>query len=90
MGVSLLMTPGPIGRNFGEQVNITPGCRSAGAEQLRTAFGDFPMTLTSNDRGTLEIMASGAAVYTDSANNMWKLIAAAIAEHGAVTIVAEY
>lgn len=31
MGVAIMMTPGPDGRNFGKQTNITPGLRSCGS-----------------------------------------------------------
>lgn len=88
MGVSILMTPGPIGRNHGKQVSITPVFRSRGAAALRETFGEAPICLVESDLPTLELLARGASVY--EADNMWKQIAEAVSEHSAVTIVMEY
>jgi len=90
VGVSILMTPGPIGRNRGKQVDITPGWRSEAAARIRDEFGNPPLTLTTDDIGKLDLMGAGASVYTRNEENIWRLISAAIAEHGAVTIVCEY
>ena len=90
MGVSIMMTPGPIGRNFGKQVDITPGLRSEASSRIRTEFGDFPITLTANDLLKLDLMGAGAAVYTKNEENIWRKIAAAVSEHGSITLTAEY
>jgi len=90
MGVSILMTPGPIGRNRGKQVNITPGLRSAAAGILRQCFGEAPFTLTGRDVDILRTMETGASIYAGTNDNLWKTIADAIEEHDAVTIVTEY
>lgn len=39
IGVAIMMTPGPDGRNFGKQTNITPGLRSRAAAIIRDRFG---------------------------------------------------
>lgn len=90
MGVSIKMTPGPIGRNFGDQVNITPGWRSEASSRIRAEFGDFPLTLTANDLPKLDVMGAGASVYAKNEENIWRIIASAVVEHGSVTITAEY
>lgn len=91
MGVSILMTPGIVGRNFGKQVDITPGWRSKAAEVLRDHWGDTPMQLlASHDLSTLQLLAAGASVYSSDEANIWIKIAAALDEHNTVTIVLEY
>jgi hypothetical protein len=91
VGVSILMTPGPVGRNHGKQLNITPGFRSAAATALRTYFGEAPFTIVEADLSTLEMLACGASVYVmEAKENMWAQIADAVREHSAVTIVMEY
>ena len=91
MGVSILMTPGPIGRNHGKQVDITPGFRSAAASALRECFGEAPLTLVESDMSLLETLERGASVYVmRPEENMWRQIAEAIREHSAVTVVMEY
>lgn len=90
MGVSILLTPGPVGRNFGSQSNIAPGWRSQAAAVIRSTFGSSPLTLFENDVAELRQLAAGASVYVADSENMWKKIADAVEEHGAVTIVMQY
>ena len=91
MGVSILMTPGPVGRNHGQQLDITPGFRSRAAAALRTHFGEAPFTVVEADLSTLDMLACGASIYVmDDKDNMWMQIAGAVREHSAVTIVTEY
>lgn len=91
MGVSILMTPGPIGRNHGKQVNIEPGFRSRAAAALRETFGEAPVCVVESDLPTLEVLARGASVYVlTPKDNMWEQIIEAVREHSAVTIVMEY
>lgn len=91
MGVSIKMTPGPVGRNFGEQVSITPGWRSQAASILRSHFGEAPFTLVADqDIGVIQLMYEGASVYAADKENMWSKIAEALREHGSVTITMDY
>lgn len=91
MGVSIRMTPGPIGRNFGKQIDITPGRRSQAAAMLRARFGEAPFSLVQqHDFDLLRIMEAGASIYVADAENMWKQIADALMEYGVVTITLEY
>ena len=91
MGVSIMMTPGPVGHNHGKQVSITPGFRSSAAKALRESFGEAPFTLVESDLDLLDTLARGASIYVmGDKENMWSQIADAIREHSAVTIVMEY
>lgn len=91
MGVSILMTPGLPGRNFGKQVDITPDMRSRAADVLRNRFGNSPMMLTAvYDLEYMRALEAGASIYTSEEDNIWHKIAEALGEHGSVTIVLEY
>ncbi len=91
MGVSISMTPGPIGRNFGKQMDIAPGWRSKAASVLREHFREAPFTLTAQqDLSLIRTLEDGASVYTPDEENMWKQIGDALAEHGSITITMDY
>jgi hypothetical protein len=90
MGVSISMRPGTVGRSLGVLVNITPGWRSQAASVLRNRFSGFPMELTAvQDLSMVQAMGDGASVYTRDEENIWKIIAEAMVEHGVVTLIAE-
>ena len=91
MGVSILMMPGPIGRNFGKQVNITPGLRSQAASVLREVWGEAPFTLVADhDLDIVERLEAGASMYTSDKENMWRTIRLALEDHGAISIIMQY
>lgn len=91
MGVSIMMSPGVPGRNFGKQVNITPGLRSDAAKILRHYWSESPITLTlTQDGDKLRAMADACTVHALDRENFWKQIADAVDEHGAVVITMEY
>ena len=92
MGVAIMMTPGPAGRNFGKQINITPGWRSRAATIIRDRFGPSPCVIVDNcnDVELLRTLADGERLHVSDAENFWKKVADAVEEHGAVTIVMEY
>lgn len=90
MGVSVFMRPGSIMRSMGEPVNITPGMRSQFVSVLEEQFGHCPMELHQDDGYRLGIMAAAASVYASSDKNAWQMLSDALAEHGVVTVTAEY
>jgi hypothetical protein len=57
---------------------------------LANSFGEAPHRLDRNDLALIEAYARGASVYTSDDDNVWQLIAAAIANHGGVEIEVEY